>query len=192
MRTKISLCVFIMSFFVAFGQNELPQPIPFTKVSVTKSVTGIQVGFFGTEFYNESKLNTYFALRSEFALNFAFWAGYSYEKEGYALVPSLNIYPKYYYNIVKRGEKKSKNIANNGANYFSLQIKYFPNWFVISNYDNLGVSNQVSFIPTFGIRRNFARKFNYEFKIGYGLGYVFENKNWERVFDLGFKIGYDF
>ena len=38
------------------------------KASVEKSVTGIQIGFFGAEFYNEARLSEKFSLRSQLEL----------------------------------------------------------------------------------------------------------------------------
>lgn len=164
-----------------------------TNSNIEKSVTGIQAGFLGVDLYNESKIAENFVLRSEINLYAGIWGGSMYEKTGFILYPSLNLQPKFYYNIDKRA-KKRKNIKNNGANYISLQTRYTPNWFAISNYDNINLSNQISFVPTFGIRRNFGGNFNYEFKVGYGYGFSFgEKKNTSGgYFDLGFKVGYDF
>jgi hypothetical protein len=164
--------------------------------SIEKSITGIQIGFFGTEVYNETRLSNKIALRSQFGLNAGIFGGSLYEKTGFILYPELSIEPKWYYNLDKR-VRKNKNIKNNGANFYSLNIQYSPNWFVVSNYDNIEINNTLSIIPTWGFRRNFARKFNYEFKIGLGYGMILrwkdyiENEN-GAVMDLGFKIGYDF
>lgn len=164
--------------------------------SIEKSITGIQIGFFGTEVYNETRLSNKIALRSQFGLNVGIFGGSLYEKTGFILYPELSIEPKWYYNLDKR-VRKNKNIKNNGANFYSLNIQYSPNWFVISNYDNIEVYNTLSIIPTWGFRRNFAEKFNYEFRIGLGYGVSYrdseylENKK-GAIMDLGFKIGYDF
>ena len=49
-----------------------------------------------------------------------------------------------------------KNTTNNSANFFTTSISYHPDWFVISNKDNLYVTNQLSILPKWGIRRNIA------------------------------------
>ena len=105
----------------------------------------------------------------------------------------MTLQPKFYYNIGRRAEK-GKNTKNNGANYLGLQVRYIPNWFVISNTENVSLSNQINFIPTFGIRRNFSENFNYEFKAGLGYGTTFGEKfnNSGAVLDLSIKVGYDF
>ncbi len=182
MKKVLFTIVFILTLKIGYSQN------------VEKSVTGVQFGLFGLELYNESRIGEKLALRSQLALNpIAFWGGDFYRKSGYAIAPSISLQPKYYYNINKRSAK-GKNIKNNGANYISIQTLYFPKWFAISNYDNVTVANQIYFIPTFGIRRNFGGNFNYEFKVGYGYGFSFGEKinSSGGVPNLGFKIGYDF
>lgn len=161
--------------------------------TVEKSVTGAQIGLFGLDIYNEAKLTDKIALRSEASLFPAIWGGDMYAKTGFAFYPALTLQPKYYYNIAKRAEN-GKNTKNNSANYFGLQVRYIPNWFVISNDKNLSLTNQLNFIPTFGIRRNFAENFNYEFKTGFGYGTTigYDKNVSGAVLDLSIKIGYDF
>ena len=75
---------------------------------------------------------------------------------------------------------------------------YRPDWFVISNKDNVSVVPTISFIPTWGIRRNLGKSFNYEVGLGLGYQYVFyksagftENDG-EVIPDLHLRIGYTF
>lgn len=161
--------------------------------TVEKSITGAQIGLFGLDVYNEAKFADKVALRSEASLFPAIWGGDMYAKTGFAFYPAISLQPKYYYNIAKRAEN-GKNTKNNSANYLGLQVRYIPNWFVISNDKNLSLTNQINFIPTFGIRRNFAENFNYEFKAGFGYGTTIGNdKNLSGgILDLSIKIGYDF
>lgn len=161
------------------------------KASVEKSVTGVQIGLFGTEFYNEAKLSDQFALRSEASLNPAIFGGSFYSKTGFIFYPEISLIPKYYYNLNRRLEK-GKNIKNNSGNYLALDITYTPDWFVISNYDNIQMSNILTIIPTYGIRRNFAKNFNYEAKFGLGYGTNLDYKDSGAAINLSFKIGYDF
>ena len=161
--------------------------------TVEKSIFGVQIGFFGLDFYNEARLTDKLALRSEISLYSEVWGGDMYSETGFMIFPILSIQPKFYYNIERRAEK-GRNTKNNSANYFGLKIKFAPDLFVISNNDNMFIYNQIHFVPNFGIRRNFGEKFNYEFNIGLGygttIGYTYNARG--LVFDLGFKIGYDF
>ncbi|AZB32172.1 MULTISPECIES: hypothetical protein [Chryseobacterium] len=161
--------------------------------NVEKNITGAQIGLFGLDFYNETKIANRTTLRLEASLFPAIWGGDLYGKTGFAFYPSFTLQPKYYYNISKRAEN-GRNTKNNSANYVGLQIRYIPDWFVISNANNVSLSNQVNVIPTYGFRRNFANNFNYEFRAGLGIGTAFTTNNnvTEAVFDLSFKIGYDF
>jgi hypothetical protein len=160
---------------------------------VERNVTGVQIGLFGVDVYNETKLDDKWALRSEVSIFSAVWGGDIYDKTGFALYPAITLQPKYYYNIGKRAEA-GKNTKHNSANYIGLQVRYNPDWFVISNAKNITVNNKLSFIPTFGIRRNFSEHFNYEFKAGLGYGTtlgVTPNTS-GGVLDLSLKVGYDF
>ena len=182
MKKIILLCFFGISTSIFAQEN----------ASVEKSLTGVQVGLFGADVYNEAKLAEEWVLRSQFSLNSSIWGGDLYSNTGFALTPSLSIAPKYYYNLKKRSEN-GKNTTNNSANYLSLRIDYFPNWFVISNVKNLSVNDGIFFTPTYGIRRNFAENFNYEFRAGLGFGTLFKgNYGTQTRLDLSFKVGYDF
>ncbi|MCK0206124.1 hypothetical protein [Ornithobacterium rhinotracheale] len=164
-----------------------------SQAQVEKSITGLQLGLFGVDLNNETRLSEQVALRSAVGLNVGVWGGNFYDKTGFILYPKLSLQPKYYYNILSRKEQ-GKNVKNNSANYLSLQVNYTPDWFSISNYDNLRLINKLDIVPTFGIRRNFAQDFNYEFRVGLGYGTTFGEKNnvSGTVLDLGFKVGYDF
>lgn len=164
-----------------------------SKSLLEKSVFGSQLGIIGINFYNESRLDEKLALRTEASLNLAsIWGGDFYPKTGYIFVPSFKISPRFYYNIDKR-ESLGRNIKNNSANFVDLSLIYSPNWMVISNVDNVVVNNAVFLIPNWGIRRNFAHHFNYEFNIGLGLGKtLIKHSNFELVPSLGFRLGYDF
>lgn len=162
------------------------------KTGLEKSVTGIQIGFFGAEFYNEARLSESFTLRSQLELYPSIWGGDMYSKTGFALAPAISLTPKYYYNLQKRKDS-GKNISNNSGNYISLKLEYIPNWFVISNTKDITVSETISLVPTWGLRRNFAKNFNYEFKAGLGIGKILKKGYSTQVVpDLSFKLGYDF
>lgn len=183
MRKQIYLFAFSLFSILGNAQNS----------NVEKNITGIQIGLFGLDVYNETKIAEKTTLRAEASLFPAIWGGDMYAKTGFAFYPALTIQPKYYYNISKRAEN-GKNTKNNSANYFGLQVRYIPDWFVISNTKNLSLSNQINIIPTYGFRRNFAENFNYEFKAGLGYGTTFGNdfNSSGAVIDLSIKVGYDF
>lgn len=160
--------------------------------TVQKSITGLQIGFFGLDAYNEFKISDVIVLRTQFSLNPSIWGGDMYSKTNFAFTPSISLAPKYYYNLAKRNEK-GKNTTNNSATYISLKIEYFPNWFVISNTRDLIVNDAIYFIPNYGFRRNFAKNFNYEFRAGLGIGKILKSNYQTQVRpELSFKVGYDF
>ncbi len=165
--------------------------------SVEKSTYGMQIGFLGIWGHNEAQLSNQIALRSEIGMVAGFWSGNFYSKKGYLMTPVLKLEPRWYYNLNKR-VSKSRNISGNSGNFLTVQASYYPNWFVISNYDNIEVADQISIIPTWGIKRNFGNHFTYETAIGIGYRYVFAEgigylENFEEVaVNLHLRIGYRF
>ncbi len=113
------------------------------------------------------------------------------------MTPVIKLEPRWYYNLNKR-VTKSKNINGNSGNFLTLQTNYNPNWFVISNYDHLEVPNQISIIPTWGIKRNIGNHLTYETGIGIGYRYVLAKRagyiknEEEEAFNLNLRIGYRF
>ena len=113
---------------------------------------------------------------------------------GFFMTPVITVEPRWYYNLEKR-QSKSKNISGNSGNFVSLQTSYHPNWFVISNYDNLKTFNLITVIPTWGIKRNVGKHFTYETAIGIGYGHQFREGfgDLEGVTaNLHLRIGYRF
>ncbi len=173
MTKVVFASLLIMSSYLGFSQN--------TKdVSVEKSVFGIQIGLLGIWAHNELKLSNQVALRSEIGLGGVNTAN---------IVPLLALEPRWYYNIDKRADK-NKRIDGNSGNYISFRTSY--RFFDISEADK-NEHSYLSFIPTWGIRRNIGNHFNYEAGIGLGLGFFNDNERkigYTSYFNL--KIGYRF
>ncbi|MDT0684950.1 hypothetical protein [Autumnicola psychrophila] len=173
--------------FIAKSQN----------ASVEESTYGIQTGVLGIWVHNEAKLSNQIALRSEIGFDSGIFGGMFYEDIGFLMAPVITLEPRWYYNLDKR-ISKSRNIAGNSGNFVSLKTSYNTDWFVISNYDHINIINQVSIVPTWGIKRNLGRHFTYE--AGFGLGYRYsfaksagyrENEG-EAAVNLHLRIGYRF
>ena len=165
--------------------------------SVEKSIWGIQTGFLGIWAHNEARLSNTIALRSEIGFDGGYRSsdifGYSY----YVMAPVITAEPRWYYNLDKRN-KKGKTIAKNSGNFVGLKISYHPNWFTISNEEDIKVTPQISFIPKWGIKRTIGNHFTYEAGIGIGYQYIFyksegysENEG-SLTADLHLRIGYTF
>ncbi|MFY7937041.1 MAG: hypothetical protein ACOVOQ_06685 [Flavobacterium sp.] len=185
MKKKILLSL-IVSLMCLAGNSQT--------ASVEKSTYGIQTGLLGIWVHNEMKLTNQIALRTELGMNAGIFGGDFYPKTGFLMTPVITAEPRWYYNLEKR-QSKSKNIDGNSGNFVSLQTSYHPNWFVISNYDNLQTFNLITIIPTWGIKRNIGKHFTYEASIGVGYGYQFRGE-YDDVngvaIDLNLRIGYRF
>jgi len=167
------------------------------EISVEKVINEIQTGFLGIWGHNESKLTNEISLRSEIGFDSEIFGGSFYSKTGIVLVPVITLEPRWYYNLKKR-DSKSKNIKNNSGNYIALKTSYYPDWFVISNYDNLSLISQIYIIPRWGIRRTIGNHFNFETGVGLAYRYVFaksagytDNES-EILFNINLRIGYTF
>lgn len=156
-----------------------------------KNLTGAQLGILHIGVYDELRLSDNFVLRGEVMLNAALWDRKFSSGTNFALFPMIEITPKYYYNF-KRRLKKSKNIQNNSANYFALNFSYSPDWLITSNRNDLLANNAIAIIPTYGIRRNFAKNFNYEFATGLGYARNIDTKESWAALHLSIALGYDF
>ncbi len=165
--------------------------------SVEQSTYGIQTGFLGIWVHNESKLSTHFALRSELGLDTGIYGSDVNDVDGLILVPTITVEPRWYYNLNKR-EKKSKRIDGNSGNFISIKTTYHPDWFVISNQENINFISDISIVPTWGIRRNIGNHFNYETGIGIGYVHYFKEDNVillnesDVAVNLYLRIGYRF
>ena len=172
---------------VGYSQN--------STISVEKNNVNVQTGLLGLWINNEFRLSNTIALRAEVGLNAGIFGGDSFnDGTGFLLAPSVGIEPRWYYNLNKRFEK-GKRVENNSANFFATGITYYPDSFVISNYDDVNIVEQVTIIPKWGIRRNIGQS-NFNYELGAGLGYRavfydFKTES-ETALDLHLRIGYAF
>lgn len=189
------LSVFIFNAFTVVAQEE-------NTATVEKSLFNVQVGTFGLFVNHEAGLTNTIALRTEVGLDAGFYVGQQTGNEvKFMAGPSINIEPRWYYNISKRAGK-GRNTSNNAANFIGLSIKYIPDWFTLSN-DHGGrennIADQIVILPKWSIRRNIGNsKFNYELGFGLGYQYVFlkqygyRENNSQLYADIHARIGYAF
>lgn len=145
MKNILYLLVFILFFGKILAQN--------TIASVEKNIIGIQIGPLGVWVNDEFRLTNKIALRAEAGLAAGYWAGSQFEGLGFLLTPAIRMEPRWYYNLDRR-LRKGKDIKGNRGNFLTLQTSYYPNWFVIAeDSDGLEIKDQISIIPTWGIRR---------------------------------------
>ena len=165
--------------------------------SVENSVSGIQIGVLGVWAHNEMKLSNSIVLRTEIGFDIGYLQNVFYDVNGFLAAPTISIAPRWYYNLNKRS-KKSKRIDGNSGNFLSLKLRYHPDWFVISDIDNISVIGDIGIFPTWGIRRNIGSHFNYETGIGLGFSQTFtkrlgyQKNQQETEVNLHLRVGYRF
>lgn len=165
--------------------------------SVEKSTFGIQTGFFGFWVHNETKLSNLFALRSEIGLDTGEYGNNIDGVKGFILIPAITLEPRWYYNLNKR-QNKSKRTDGNSGNFISIKTTYHPDWFVISDQDNLNFITDLTIVPTWAIRRPIGNYFSYEAGLGVGYIHYFNKDNVilinkaDVAVNLHLRIGYRF
>ena len=165
--------------------------------SVEESTFGIQTGLLGIWVHNEAKLSNQIALRTELGLDTGIYGSDANDIDGFLLAPAITLEPRWYYNLNKR-ESKSRRIDGNSGNFISVKITYHPDWFIISNEDNINLITDISIVPTWGIRRHVGNHFTYETGIGIGYVHYFKEDNVILLYEsdvavnLHLRIGYRF
>jgi hypothetical protein len=184
----------VLISFLAKAQEE---------ASVEKNLYGVQLGIVSTSFYYETKLDRKITLRTEASLEYVSttkeYNDPSIQDETISqFSPYLTLEPRWYYGLDRR-KRLEKNIKNNSSNYISLRTSYAFNNAPLFKNGDFDIVPAFYIIPKFGIRRVFAKHFNYEFSGGVGYQYnVFsktkgcdcEHNN--TAVDLQIRIGYDF
>lgn len=166
--------------------------------SVEKSIFGIQTGFAGLWAHYELKIADQFALRTELGLE-AYKNDDFYPEVGFLLTTVVTAEPRWYYNLKKRGSQ-SKRIDGNSGNFFAFKTSFHFDELLINLGDDEDAKmvNDLSIVPTWGMRRNIGKHFNYE--AGFGIGYIryfakkdgFSKDKDEIVINIHARIGYRF
>lgn len=158
---------------------------------VEKSIYGIQTGFLGIWLNHEARLASQFVLRIELGFDSGISGGAN-RKTSFLFTPVLTLEPIRYCNLEKRSLK-----SNNSANFISLKTSFNPDRFTISKESKVTLDDQISTIPTWGIKRSTGKNFTYE--TGFGVGYRFYFKEPKRrtikertnvAVNLHLRIGY--
>ena len=182
---KIALFLFALLMSTSFVKAQ-QQP------SVERSISGVEFGGITLFGYHEMRLSNSFSLRVEAGLAADLWyhRSFFYESSGFILYPALQIQPRFYYNLNRRSER-GRNISNNAADFLTINTVVIPGWLIASSEENVSQIGSISFVPTWGMRRNIGRSFEYELGAGIGYGFGFDGSSgW--VFRPHLRIGYRF
>lgn len=196
-KIKPLLAILLAPIFSVYAQEATDEP-GVTDSGVEKSIINVQTGILGVWASYEAGLSNTLALRAEAGLDAGFYYTYATRKTVFMAGPSVNIEPRWYYNINKRAAK-DRNTSNNGANFLALSVRYLPDWFTLSNEKNYNIADQLFIVPKWSIRRNIGNSnFNYEAGIGLGYQHVFLKQygytedDSKAYLDLHVRLGYTF
>ncbi len=195
MRKCIVLVFVLINFLTSAQETE--------KVSVEENLFGVQLGVISASFQYETKLARKITLYSELGFGLSFLTIKNDDpaiddEKSTIIFPFLNLEPRWYFGLDRR-VKLGRNIRNNSSNYLSLATTFYSNETLLLNTGDFNVTPQLSIVPQFGIRRAFAKNFNYELSGGVGYGYNFFDdakgcncSHNNTVIHIQYKIGYNF
>jgi hypothetical protein len=116
---------------------------------------------------------------------YGFYGSYSY----WAIVPSIDIEPRFYYGLDRR-EMHARNTDGNAGSFLALQVKNMLPFGYASDSD-LEAVGATFFTPMWGLRRVWGDHWLFEFTAGYTYAW-----GWEGGYDssphLGVRFGYTF
>jgi hypothetical protein len=162
---------------------------------VEDKIYGVQAGVFGVWGNGEFQMQKNMVLRTELGFDYSFWI-YG-DNFLYTVIPVVVVEPRWYYNLNKR-ELKGKSIENNAGSYLSLYSRIRPNWVVLSQGRIGNIYTDISIIPSWGLRRNMGKHFNFEGAAGLGYMYEFSKKSGNTPYYGGYgghftlRLGYTF
>lgn len=193
---KILFTAILMISIVNVRSQETEKP------SVDKSMFGANFGLLSIGFQHEARLARKLALHSEVGFNMLVYTidyiGSDDSETGYLTAPFVQLEPRFYYSLDRRA-RKNRNTTHNSANFISLKTIYYANDLEISNsIASYKVARAIDIVPSYGLRRTFAKNFNYEFSFGVGyrqniLGSTGCNCDRSEVtVDAQARIGYTF
>jgi hypothetical protein len=195
MKKKLLTLLFCGLALITKSQNT---PKKSQKQSVEKSIFGIQTGFAGFWGYNELKLSNQIALRTELGFD-AYDNDDFYPNSGFLLTTVITLEPRWYYNLDKRASRLER-IDNNSGYFFSIKTSFRSDDLLLDfgGDEKAQIVDNLSIIPTWGIRRNLGKHFNYE--TGVGVGYIhyfsknagFTKNKGETAINLHLRLGYQF
>ena len=113
------------------------------------------------------------------------------------IAPYFAFEPRWYYGLYKR-QRLGKNTKNNSSNYLGWQLAIFSSQAPLFKAGDCNIVTAIGVIPRYGIRRSFAKNFNYEFSGGVGYQYKIFNNNEcncehsNTVIVIQTRIGYNF
>lgn len=135
--------------------------------AITEPVVGGQIGLLGIWAYSEMPTGYKTVIRGEVGADLGLAGGSFSGQTDYALVPSLTLSPRWYYNLWRRADR-GRSTTKNAADFLSLRTTFNPGTILISTDRNLTAYTGLAVLPSWGIRRYWG---GVSFETGAGLGY---------------------
>lgn len=195
MKKIVTIGLVLVSFFIKAQETK--------EASVEKNLYGFQFGLLSSGFQYETRLDRKITLMSEVGLTLVlstreFNNPEIKDQTTTIFAPYVTLEPRWYYGLDRRN-KLDRNIKNNSSNFISLKTSFISSKTPVIKNGNFDITPAIFLAPIYGIRRSFAKNFNYEFSGGYGYQYNFFSKSngcnckhFTTDIDLQASIGYNF
>ncbi len=158
--------------------------------SFAQTLVNLQTGAIGTYANIDYSFTPKILVRTELGMDVG-WIGGSMNGGTHTVFqPVFSLEPRLYSHFYKGN---NENGAFNG-NFIALKTAYRPGNWVISTSNRI-FDHSIAFTPTLGIRRPLGKFFHYEFGLGLGYAYVFNDfgdHEWQGTANLLLRIGYRF
>lgn len=186
-KVVLSIAVVLSAAVSAYAQNAQAVQLPHTEAN-----NSVSVDCAGLHYAYEHPIWRKGTIIGRAGMNFGGeWCGFFKARYNFwALTPSLEIEPRWYYGLDRRVDK-GRSIAKNAGSFLSMRLYTCLPLGNFPKYDWRFRGASV-IAPNWGLRRVWSERWMLEFHAGYSLGYSHCSEGIFYGPDLNFRFGISF
>jgi len=158
------------------------------KIEIQDNISRANISLQGVYYSFEKKLASFISLYSDVGVGATFGNSSTYGSR-WAFSPTIATEGRWYFTYKNRYEK-GKKVLFNAADFLSLQAAYI--FRPIEKESFVHVDSGYFLFANIGMQRTWGKHINFEFKLGYGIGYIPESNTFGQGVNLKLKFGYIF
>jgi hypothetical protein len=148
----------------------------------------IETGYSGGWLTLEQPISEAWSIRLEAGVNYTIFGGKKWEGgTGYALSANINLETRYYFDRIRRIHQ-NKSVKNNSGSFIAMNVHTNPDWFDLSNYENVVNQRYIRIFPSIGLKRGIGDSFFYELGTGVGYGYLLNGQAGTNLHDITYEL----